>query len=424
MEVSLDRAKFLPATMPRELRRTASAARVSCDVPADWTAGPESATRILADPAGCRPGWRCLFRCGGVRLTRPNGTASSLARRAGSGAGRRPSRSTSCSRRARRSVRAVFATKPGHRCRRSRAPSAWWSGSRCSPDGPADEQAAEVAARLRPVSAGWTATSRTSPRRSPAQGPRLGAPYSFSVQPSTHGKSPRASCPDRAGRAAGVVACKPTSRGSSAAAACCPPAPWLDLDCFRPPRLRRPSLRLLAVGRLVPKKGFPALLDAAAATPRLRSPADRRRRPPPRGARAQIAEDLGIGRPRAARGPRLRTRSCRPSSPPRTSSSCRRSGREGRPRRPAQRRPRGDACGRPVIASDVAGVRRRRRRRASPASSSRRATCGAAGAHRVGLADPARASALGREARAKVEADFELHSCTARLRAFLESVYA
>jgi hypothetical protein len=31
---------------------------------------------------------------------------------------------------------------------------------------------------------------------------------------------------------------------------------------------------------------------------------------------------------------------------------------------------------------------------------------------------------LGREARAKVEADFELHSCTARLRAFLESVYA
>jgi glycosyltransferase involved in cell wall biosynthesis len=31
---------------------------------------------------------------------------------------------------------------------------------------------------------------------------------------------------------------------------------------------------------------------------------------------------------------------------------------------------------------------------------------------------------LGREARARVEADFELHSCTARLRAFLETVYA
>ena len=31
---------------------------------------------------------------------------------------------------------------------------------------------------------------------------------------------------------------------------------------------------------------------------------------------------------------------------------------------------------------------------------------------------------LGREARARVEADFELNSCTARLRAFLESVNA
>jgi glycosyltransferase involved in cell wall biosynthesis len=30
---------------------------------------------------------------------------------------------------------------------------------------------------------------------------------------------------------------------------------------------------------------------------------------------------------------------------------------------------------------------------------------------------------LGREARARVEADFELNSCTARLRAFLETVY-
>jgi glycosyltransferase involved in cell wall biosynthesis len=31
---------------------------------------------------------------------------------------------------------------------------------------------------------------------------------------------------------------------------------------------------------------------------------------------------------------------------------------------------------------------------------------------------------LGREARARVERDYELHSCTARLRAFLETVYA
>jgi len=82
------------------------------------------------------------------------------------------------------------------------------------------------------------------------------------------------------------------------------------------------------------------------------------------------------------------------------------------------------SSGRPVIASDVGAV-------SSAVVDGRTGVLVPPGdAHALAgaiefLADqPDMRERLGREARARVEADFELHSCTARLRAFLESVYA
>ena len=81
------------------------------------------------------------------------------------------------------------------------------------------------------------------------------------------------------------------------------------------------------------------------------------------------------------------------------------------------------ASGRPVVASDVA------RHADAPSSTGAPALLVAAARRRARsrgaierLADrPDMRERLGRAARAQVEADFELHSCTARLRAVLES---
>jgi len=82
------------------------------------------------------------------------------------------------------------------------------------------------------------------------------------------------------------------------------------------------------------------------------------------------------------------------------------------------------SSGRPVIASDVGAVSSavvdgRTGVLVPPADAE-----ALAGALEFLVDQPDCRERLGREARARVERDFELHTCTTRLRHFLETVYA
>ncbi len=105
---------------------------------------------------------------------------------------------------------------------------------------------------------------------------RLDVPYGFSVHARDARKVAPASLASRARGAACVVACNPDVAGELAAAgASVQVLPHgVDLDRFRPlPPSGGRTLRLLAVGRLVEKKGFAVLVDAVS---RLRRPFDLR----------------------------------------------------------------------------------------------------------------------------------------------------
>ena len=82
------------------------------------------------------------------------------------------------------------------------------------------------------------------------------------------------------------------------------------------------------------------------------------------------------------------------------------------------------SSGRPVIASDVGAVSSAVVDGRTGVLVAPRDVEALAGAIEFLADQPDMRERLGREARARVEADFELHSCTARLRAFLETVYA
>jgi glycosyltransferase involved in cell wall biosynthesis len=101
---------------------------------------------------------------------------------------------------------------------------------------------------------------------------RLGVPFTFSVHALDARKVEPAELARRSRAAAGVVACNPDVaehvRVPGAHVTLLPHG--VDLDRFRPQR-HHPggTLRMLAVGRFVEKKGFPVLLDAVA---RMRRP--------------------------------------------------------------------------------------------------------------------------------------------------------
>lgn len=164
---------------------------------------------------------------------------------------------------------AVFATKPGDGLPPQPGSEALLAQVQLLPTGTAEQQAAAVLRHLagRPVAGvhAYFAHTPTAVAMDVAQ--QLGRPYGFSM----HAKDARKVTPSelnrRARRATCVVACNPDVAGAITD----PAAPvtilphGVDLQRFQPTPLPvEPPVRLLAVGRLVEKKGFDLLVRAAA----------------------------------------------------------------------------------------------------------------------------------------------------------------
>jgi len=170
---------------------------------------------------------------------------------------------------ARGTLAAVFATKPGDGS--PLQPGAGELARRVEvlPPGDADQQAAHVAERLRGSGVqavhGYFAHRPAAVAAGAAR--RLQVPFGFSAHARDVRKVGVAELRDRARAAACVVACNPDVAADLAAAgAAVRLLPHgVDLDRFAPvPPPAGDALRLLAVGRLVSKKGFDVLLEACA----------------------------------------------------------------------------------------------------------------------------------------------------------------
>src|SRR4051794_25734766 len=325
-------------------------------------------------------------------------------------------------------LEAVFATKPGEAGSPQPGAEQLMEKVKVLAPGTPAEQAEEVVARLdgAPVTAvhGYFAHVPTEVAAKAAR--RLGVPYGFSLHAVDARQVSRSGLAERARDAACVIACNPDVAGDLKRAG----APvqlipnGVDLARFRPaPPPPAEILTILAVGRLVPKKGFPVLIRAAA---RLLAPFRLRivgEGPERANIEAAIAEH-GLGDRVELVGPR--THDDLPAEyaaahivvvPSVTDAT---GDRDGLPNVVLEAM----SSGRPVVASDVGAV-------ASAVVDGRTGVLvppgdaeALAGALEFLVDQPDMRERLGREARARVEADFELNSCTARLRAFLETVYA
>jgi glycosyltransferase involved in cell wall biosynthesis len=182
-------------------------------------------------------------------------------------------------------------------------------------------------------------------------------------------------------------------------------------------------LRLLAVGRLVEKKGFPVLLDAAS---RMLAPFHLRivGSGPQREALERQIAAAGLQDRVELVG--ARTHEELPAEyaaahvvvvPSVADAS---GDRDGLPNVVLEAM----SCARPVVASDIGAV-------SSAVIDGRTGVlvppgdaAALAGALEFLVDRPEVRHGLGRGARARVERDYELHTCTARFRRFLETVYA
>jgi len=170
---------------------------------------------------------------------------------------------------ARGALAVIFATKPGETGRLHPGCARLLARVEVLPAGNPDAQAARLVARLggRPVAAvhGYFAHRPAAVAARAAQ--RLGVPYGFSAHARDVRKVGPVVLAARAREAACVVACNgdvAASLARTGAAVRLVPH-GVDLRRFRPrPWPHGDSLRLLAVGRMVEKKGFEVLVEAAA----------------------------------------------------------------------------------------------------------------------------------------------------------------
>ncbi len=259
-----------------------------------------------------------------------------------------------------------------------------------------------------------------------AAGRRLGVPFGFSAHALDVRKVDGDELRRRATAAACVIACNPeTARSLKAVGA---PVTMLahgvDTTGFAPTPL--PSacagLELLAVARLVAKKGFPVLVEAMAkvATPvRLRIVGDG----PERGALEAAIERFGVGD-----RVRLLGRTTHDALPSMFASVHAvvvpsvvdgAGDRDGLPNVVLEAM----ACGRAVVASDVAAIAQAVRPDDTGLLVPPNDPIALADALGALAARPERCGELGERARRMVEQEYELTSCTARFVQALEKAY-
>ncbi len=254
---------------------------------------------------------------------------------------------------------------------------------------------------------------------------RLGVPYGFSVHALDARKVPAAEMAERARRAACVIACNPAAAAdlydSGAKINIIPHG--VDADRFRssPLTLRKP-VRLLAVGRLVEKKGFHVLIEAVR---RLSFPFHLRiiGEGPERERLTAAIRDADLsarvelcGGMTHAELPDEYAKAHIVVVPSMLSGS---GDRDGLPNVVLEAM----ASGRPIAASDVGAIESaivdgRTGMLLPPGDPS-----ALAGALETLVREPGLCGKLGHAARQRVERDFDLGACTERLCRFLEAVY-
>jgi glycosyltransferase involved in cell wall biosynthesis len=323
---------------------------------------------------------------------------------------------------------AVFATKPGDGLEPHPGTDSLLARVESLPPGTPASQARVVAARLRGQGIdglhGYFAHEPAEVAAAAARG--LGVPYGFSVHARDARKVAPSALAERAEAAACVIACNADVTAEVAAGDgrvhVIPHG--VDLERFRPSTATNgPDLRLLAVGRLVEKKGFGVLVEALGHVRvpfRLRLVGDG----PERERLADAVRSSGLGdRVELLDGrthgelPREYTTADVVVVP----SVADRSGdRDGLPNVVLEAM----ACGRPVVASAVGAI-------GTAVADGETGLLvppddpGALAAALERLASaPMQRKRLGAAGRARVQEKFELAACTERLRRTLEAAYA
>jgi glycosyltransferase involved in cell wall biosynthesis len=328
---------------------------------------------------------------------------------------------------ARGALAAVFATKPGDPGP-TQPDCARLSGRvDVLPDGNVECQAAALVHRLggRKVSAihGYFAHEPAEVARRAAE--TLGVPYGFSVHARDARKVAPEALAERARAAACVVACNTdVARELDRSGATVHLMPHgVDTVRFRPGPFPPEPVRLLAVGRLVEKKGFHVLVDAAA---RLRFPFHLRivGDGPECDRLSEAVAAAGLGDRVTLAGARTHVELpgeyaashvvVTPSMEDRTGD------RDGLPNVILEAM----ACGRPVVASHVGAIASA----VAPGETGVLVPPGDVVALASALeelaARPALREALGRNARAKIGRDYDGEQCAGRLHDLFEVVYA